>query len=115
ILAEDPVLVEIDSGLAEGVPVYFLTIADQVIFTNGVDTLRSWNGDGPVKKDLGARKATMRTYLLYANNDLKFTARESGKVYIKVQYSKAKNKTSNTTVTVSGNRTEESPDRKIVV
>lgn len=109
ILVEYPVLVEIDSGLAEGVPVYFLTIADQVIFTNGVDTLRSWNGDGPVKKDLGARKATMRTYLLYANNDLKFTARESGKVYIKVQYSKAKNKTSNTTVTVSGNGTEESP------
>lgn len=98
----------VEDGLEHGAPVYFTTIADQVIYTNGEDTLRSWDGT-ELKTALGARKATMRTYLLYADNDLEYTAKSSGKIFIKVQYVKAKSKTSSTTVKVSGSGTEEKP------
>lgn len=87
--------------------VYFITLADQLIYTNGVGTIRSWS-DG-LKSDLGARKASMRTYLLYANNDLKFTAKNPGETFIKVQYVKAASKTTSTSVVVSGSGTEEAP------
>lgn len=96
----------VESGL-DGAPVYFLTIADQLVYTNGVDTLRSWSDT--LKTDLGAKKATARTYLLYANNDLEFTAKNTGAAHIRVQYLKAASKTTTTSVSVTGEGTEEAP------
>lgn len=100
--------ITIESSVEENKPVYFATAADQVVYTNGEDTLRAWDGV-TLKKDLGSRKASMRTYLLYADNDLEYTAKEAGKTFIKVQYVKAKSKTNKTTVKVSGSGTEEKP------
>lgn len=99
---------EITNQVTPGAPVYFITIADQVVFSDGGGPLNAWDGS-TLKDNIGARKATMRTYLLYANNDLVFTTRDTGKSFIKVQFIKADNKTNSTTVTVSGDGNEDAP------
>lgn len=100
---------ELVKDLEEDVPVYFLSIADQVIFSNGVDSMMAWNGADEVVSALGAEKATARTFLLYANNDLRFTAQTSGEKHIRVQYEKAPSKTSTTSAELSGSGTEDAP------
>lgn len=111
IRREGVVWTNLITGLDPGNPVDFLTIADQVAFSNGVDNMYIWKGDGAVETDIGAEKATMRTFLMYENNDLRYTAKASGTGgnYIRVRYIKATSPTGSTTVQRTGTGTEDDP------
>ena len=89
----------------------FLTIADKIAIAHGSSNLMLWDGSSEVVKDVGAHKASARTFLLYENNDLRFTAKTAGKAgnNIKVTYQYAESQTTNTTVSLTGSGTEEDP------
>ncbi len=103
--------VDVVTGLTSGLPVEFLTIADQVVMTNGVDPMHIWSGAGATETDIGAEQATMRTFLLFENNDLRYTAKTAGEAgnNIRVRYIKATSPTGSTTVQLTGSGTEDDP------
>lgn len=100
----------VQTGLAVGKNVNFLTIADQVIFCNGEDFLRVWDGT-TVQSEIGAENATMRTFLLFEHNDLRFTAKTGGSAGNNIRIRYIKNDTANTaaSVEVTGAGTEDDP------
>lgn len=101
---------DVVTGLETGAPVYFITIADQVAFGNGYENLFVWDGSD-LSSDVGGEKATRRTFLLYENNDLSYTARQVGADgnYIRIRYIKHDSAGTSTSATLTGSGTEEDP------
>lgn len=88
----------------------FLTIADQIVATNGEDPLMIWNGTDLIDS-VGGEKASFRTFLLYEHNDLRWTAKTAGSDgnNIRVRYLKVENEEDTAYVEVTGTGTEEDP------
>lgn len=100
----------IKTGLNASASMEFLTIADQIIATNGVDPMMVWDGI-TLTDDIGGEKASMRTFLLYEHNDLRWTAKTAGTAgnHIRIRYIKVDLVTDTAYVDVTGTGTEDDP------
>lgn len=108
---EDGTWHTLQAGLTDGIPMEFITMANQAVMTNGVDEAMAWDGESDVVVGLGAENASVRTYLLYSDNDLDYTAKEAGEDgnNILIQYDRTPEEGAPLSVEVSGAGTEEDP------
>ena len=101
--------VVIKSGL-DADPMWYINFADRIVFSNGEDTLMSWDGTD-VAETLGEETAYMETFFPYSNNDLVFTAVSPGITgnYIQVEFIQPEADTDPATVALTGTGTEADP------